>query len=157
MAKAYINIGSNQGDRQALIEQAVALIESTFAATAAKSSIEESEPWGFESPHAFLNIGLLIDVDLTILTPDDILHTLLYIEQSISPTSHRDKSGNYIDRKIDIDLISIDNIIFHSPTLTLPHPRMQHRRFVISPLQQLWSDWTHPVIGKTAAELLKNI
>lgn len=157
MAKVYINIGSNQGDSRALIEQAVALIQSAFRVAAVKSSVVESEPWGFDSPHPFLNQGILIDVDLTERGPEAILDTLLYIEKSISPLSHRDKDGNYVDRKIDIDLIAVDDIIFKSSTLTLPHPLMHLRWFVLKPLQELWSDWIHPVLGKNAHELLKNL
>lgn len=157
MAKAYINIGSNQGDRHALIEQAVALIQSSFHTNAARSSFIESEPWGFESSHPFLNLGILVDVDLTVRSPEEVLHTLLYIEQSISPGSHRDKNGNYIDRKIDIDLIAIDDIIFNSPVLTLPHPLMHRRSFVLNPLLELWDSWIHPVLGQSVQEMLKNI
>lgn len=157
MAKAYINIGSNQGDRHALIEQAVALIQSSFHTNAARSSFIESEPWGFESSHPFLNLGILVDVDLTVRSPEEVLHTLLYIEHSISPGSHRDRNGNYIDRKIDIDLIAIDDIIFNSPVLTLPHPLMHRRSFVLNPLLELWDSWIHPVLGQSVQEMLKNI
>lgn len=157
MAKAYINIGSNQGDRHALIEQAVALIQSSFHISAITSSFVESEPWGFESPYPFLNLGILIDVDLTGRSPEDVLHTLLYIEKSISPCSHRDENGNYVDRKIDIDLIAIDDIVFNSPILTLPHPLMHRRAFVLNPLCELWSNWIHPLLGLSAQELLKKL
>lgn len=136
----YINIGSNQGDRQALIEQAVALIVSHWApAPVRRSRYIESDPWGYDSPNRFLNLGLAIDVD-GMVDPLDTLHALQDIERSISPASHRNPDGSYADRLIDIDLIAIDHLRVNTPELTLPHPRAHLRPFVTTPLSDLGAD-----------------
>ena len=150
MPIAYINIGSNMGNRQALIEQAVAHIEFLCGAKCQQSPIIESTPWGFESPHPFLNIGIAIKTDIT---PIDLLHELLKIEKSISAASHRDENGNYIDRQIDIDLIAVDDIVVDSPTLQLPHPRMHLRDFVLTPMMHLNPHWVHPILNQSIIHL----
>ncbi len=86
-----------------------------------------------------------------------MLKSLLDIEKSISSASHRDESGNYVDRIIDIDLIAYDDLIIDSEALTLPHPRMHLREFVLRPLALLWPDWRHPILDLTAQELLDSM
>lgn len=133
----YVNIGSNIGDRLDLIEQAVALIIELWApAKVRRSRYIESEPWGYDSPNQFLNLGLAIDVEGEV-NPFDVLHNLQAIEQQISQASHRNADGSYADRFIDIDLIAIDNIKINTAELTLPHPRAHLRSFVTIPLQDL--------------------
>lgn len=133
----YVNIGSNQGDRHALIEQAVALIVSHWSPSPVRRSrYVESEPWGYDSPNKFLNLGIAIDAEGAV-NPFDTLHSLQAIEHSISPTPHRNPDGTYADRLIDIDLIAIDNLRIDTPELTLPHPRAHLRPFVTIPLSDL--------------------
>ena len=103
MPTAYINIGSNQGDRRANIARAVALIADTLNVKPQLSSAIESEPWGYDSDSPYLNIGLVFD---TRLSPEALLDALLSIERYISPASHRKPDGSYADRLIDIDLIA---------------------------------------------------
>lgn len=150
MSTAYINIGSNMGNRNALIEQAIAHIEFLCNAKTRKSPYVESEPWGYDSPNTFLNIGIAIE---TQLNPQELLNSLLKIEKSISPSSHRDEDGNYIDRLIDIDLIAVDDVVIDSPTLQLPHPRMHLRDFVLTPMMHLNPSWVHPILNKTITQL----
>lgn len=150
MPIAYINIGSNMGNRQALIEQAVAHIEFLCGTKCKQSPIIESAPWGFESPHPFLNIGIAVE---TSLAPIILLQELLKIEKSISAASHRDENGNYIDRQIDIDLIAVDDIVVDSPTLQLPHPRMHLRDFVVTPMVHLNPSWVHPILNQSIVQL----
>lgn len=152
MAIAYINIGSNVGNREALIEQAVAHIEFLCQDKARKAPLIESEPWGFESANKFLNLGIAIT---THLEPQQLLTELLKIEKEISPHSHRDENGNYIDRMIDIDLIAIDEMVIDTPNLQLPHPRMHLRYFVLTPMMHLNPSWVHPVLHKTIAQLYR--
>ncbi|MBQ2839076.1 MAG: 2-amino-4-hydroxy-6-hydroxymethyldihydropteridine diphosphokinase [Muribaculaceae bacterium] len=154
MSIAYINIGSNMGNRNALIEQAITHIEFLCGSRCKQSPVIESEPWGFESPHPFLNIGISIECNLDPLV---LLQELLKIEKSISNTSHRDENGNYIDRLIDIDLIAVDDIVIDSPTLQLPHPRMHLRDFVLSPMMHLNSSWVHPIFNQSITELYNQL
>lgn len=138
MATAYINLGSNIGDRRSTIERAVAAIEADLGVSARRSQWVESEPWGFDSPNRFVNLGIAVDTELE---PLELLHRLQAVEKSIDPSSHRDAEGLYIDRVIDIDLIAVDHLVVDAPELTLPHPRMKERPFVMGPLLELCPDW----------------
>ena len=138
------------GNRKTLIEQAVAHIEFLCNDKAHKAPLFESEPWGFSSANKFLNLGISIN---THLKPQQLIIELLKIERVISPQRHRDEMGNYIDRKIDIDLIAIDEITIDTPTLQLPHPRMHLRDFVLTPMMHLNPSWRHPILNKTTSQL----
>ena len=134
MPEAYVNIGSNIGHRHANIELAVAAIKGTLDRNAKVSPPYYCEPQGFESENTFVNVGVLLNIDLD---PFELLRRLQSIERSIDQSPHRDPEGNYVDRSIDIDLITYGNWEIHSQTLTLPHPRMHERPFVLIPLVQL--------------------
>lgn len=151
MPVAYINIGSNMGDRFALIEQAVAHIEHLCGTSAQRAPLYRSQPWGYESNAEFFNLGIAIETDIA---PLELLYSLQSIEKKISKSPHRDYAGKYIDREIDIDIIAIDEIVMNTPELTLPHPRMHLRNFVLEPLSLLAPEWKHPVLGTTPAQLM---
>ncbi len=142
------------GNREALIEQAVAHIEFLCKSNAAKAPIIESEPWGFDSQHTFLNLGISIETNID---PLSLITLLLDIEKSISSASHRDENGNYIDRLIDIDLIAVDDLVIDTPLLQLPHPRMHLRDFVLIPMLHLNPSWKHPLLNKTIPQLLNEL
>lgn len=151
---AHINIGSNLGDSRSLIGQAVAEIALLSSTPARTSAFIESEPWGYESPNRFTNIGIEIT---TTLTPEQLLSELLQIQNVISPRTHRDNLGNYADRLIDIDLIHCGDLIINTPTLTLPHPRLHLRDFVLLPLLQLSPTWHHPLLHLTPSQMLATL
>lgn len=136
--RIHLNIGSNQGDREALIARAVALIADAFpGARITCSPCIETEPWGYESTHPFLNRGVMIDTQ-TVLSPEHVLDITQEIEQRIGHGApHRNHDGTYCDRPIDIDIIDIDRIILHTAQLTLPHPKAHLRPFVMVPLRHL--------------------
>ncbi len=98
------------------------------------SSVIESEPWGFTSPHAFLNIGAALAWDRT---PFELLSITQFVERIMGSANHRDIRGRYVDRLIDIDIIAIDSVHLSTPRLILPHPRAMMRPFVTEPLRQL--------------------
>lgn len=134
---AYLNIGSNMGDRRGYIDEAIRLIAETFPKAILRlSDVVESEPWGFESTLPFLNIGVALDYPVDI-DPFFLLATFQDIERRVSPTPHRNADGSYRDRCIDIDIIAIDCLTISSDTLTIPHPRAAKRPFVMEPLRQL--------------------
>lgn len=152
---AHINIGSNLGDSRSIIEQAVAEIFLLSEGECKRSSMIESEPWGFESSNSFLNIGVEIETSLNL---EELLDCLQTIERSISSASHRNEDGSYRDRLIDIDLIFIaerqtDGCLigrrYNSHQLTLPHPRALQRDFVTIPIKQL-----HPEIADITSLLI---
>ena len=147
----FLNLGSNLGDRRRNLSRAIAAIEKEFGYFELSHTIK-SEPWGYDSDNSFLNVGMMVISDLS---PVEILHKLQDIEKSISPESHRNPDGSYADRVIDIDIIAIDDMVEDSPELTLPHPGMEHRRFVLEPMAELAPFWVHPVLKKTPGEMLQ--
>lgn len=133
----HLNIGSNQGDRAALIERAVALLVERLRPTARRvSSPVESPPWGFDSPHPFLNVGLDLELSSGI-EPEALLDITQQCERELGSTPHRNPDGSYRDRNIDIDIILIDSLRISTPRLTVPHPHMNERAFVLGPLREL--------------------
>lgn len=156
MATAHVNIGSNSGDRLAHIERAVTLVQSRIGSghPLRRSSVVESDAWGYESSNRFLNLAIAFEWDKD---PRELLRLLLCVQNEISPASHRDSDGNYIDRIIDIDLIAVGDAVIDSTDLVLPHPRMQDRAFVLRPMSELEPDWIHPNLKSSVCELLQRI
>lgn len=133
MSLAYVNIGSNLGNRRELINQALDKLYEEYGILCVSSFIE-SDPWGFESVNRFLNLGVSFKTDHH---PEELLRHLQSIEKSISNLNHRDKMGNYIDREIDIDIMAIDEIVYKSDVLTVPHQHLSDREFFLKPYQEL--------------------
>lgn len=158
ISRIHLNIGSNSGDSRAFIARAVAALRSAFAGELRVSREVVSEPWGFVSANNFINVGVMITVHRA--EPwmpaelDSLLADVKAIERSISVMPHRDASGAYADREIDIDIIAVDDICHASPVLVIPHPLMAKREFVLGPLAELAPDWRHPQTALTAAEML---
>ena len=149
----FLNIGSNLGNRRLNISKAVRALEREFGYFELSHTVE-SKPEGFMSPNIFMNVGMMI---LTDLEPSELLRKIQAIEREISPAAHRDEKGNYIDRTIDIDIIAIDEKVIESEELTVPHPRMHERRFVLEPMVEIASGWVHPKLGKRPLELLAEL
>lgn len=154
MPTAYINIGSNQGDRHSIIERAIALIEHKLGVHCHRSDYIESDAWGYNSPNRFLNIGIKFTTDLS---PKELLEKLLEIQSHISSAPHRNAVDGYIDRMIDIDLIALDEVVSDDPYVILPHPRMHLREFVLIPMIQLAPEWIHPRLHANSLTLLRTL
>lgn len=153
MPLAHFNIGSNLGDRADNLSRAVAAIISLLDSPSySVSDIVESEPWGFESAHLFLNIGLAVETNLP---PMALLEIALQAEKLCNASPHRNASGGYIDRTADIDLIALGKTVCNTPRLTLPHPRMHLRPFVLRPMLQLEPEWSHPILGLTLQQMIE--
>lgn len=142
MPIVYVNIGSNLGERENLINRAIEEIGDRFGYCCI-SGLVESEPWGFDSANRFLNIGISFK---TLLHPEEILDTLKKIEKKISGKSHRDSQGNYSDREVDIDIMAIDEITYDSERLHIPHKHLLEREFFLIPLKELSPSWKYPSI-----------
>ena len=149
---AYIGLGSNLGDRKGNLIKATAYLAERAGTILALSSLYETEPWGFESANKFLNAVVMLQ---TTLSPMELLDTTRLIELEMGRITKRD--GCYHDRPIDIDLLLIDQLVMHNERLTLPHPLMHQRRFVMEPLVEVAPELSHPLLGKTMRELLKEL
>lgn len=127
---SFLSLGSNQGDRQANIAHACDLIEARCGRILRRSSDFFSAPWGYQSVHEYLNICLAID---TSLSPLDLLHVTQQIERELGRTV----KGVYQDRPIDIDILLYEGVECSGSELTIPHPHMLERDFVLVPLREI--------------------
>ena len=150
-----LSIGTNIGDRERNIENAIVALGEIGKVTAI-SPIYTSEPWGFESENGFYNIALILESELL---PLDLLQETQRIEKELGRTAKT--TTEYADRVIDIDIIDYDNQIIdyrvesadNSSLLTLPHPLMHLRNFVLYPLTDIAPKWVHPILKLTTLEL----
>lgn len=133
MAVLYLSLGTNLGDRRSNLETACTHIASEVGTIVSASEIIETEPWGFDSSNSFLNMAVKVE---TTLQPLDVLHATQDIERKMG-RSEKTMNGQYKDRVIDIDLLMYDDVVMNTPELTIPHPHMFQRRFVMEPLAQI--------------------
>ncbi len=129
----YLSLGSNLGDRHAMLQEALRLLSQRVGEVEKVSSFVETEPWGFESPHKFINACCRLR---TTLTPRQCLQETQAIERLLGRERKTDEKG-YSDRTIDIDLLLYDDLAIDEPGLTLPHPNMKERDFVLTPLKEI--------------------
>ena len=132
-ASLFLSLGSNLGDRDAVLRRAIALIGERVGTVERVSSFIETEPWGFRSEHPFLNAACMVR---TMLSPFECLEQTQRIERELGRTS-KSQDGIYHDRPIDIDLLLYGDLHISTPTLTLPHPLMLQRDFVMVPLREI--------------------
>ncbi len=148
--KIVLSIGSNQGDRKSLIQQAIETINREVATVIFVSQLYESPSWGFESD-PFYNCAILIH---TPKSPTKVLNKILKLEKQLGRIRTDDKG--YKARNIDIDIISCNDLILNTETLQIPHPQMQNRLFVLLPMNDLNTDFVHPILNQNLSELLLN-
>ncbi len=151
--KVYLSLGSNLGDRGGNMDAAELLIEQRVGKICSKSSRMENAPVGFVSQNSFINE--VIEVD-TALSPTDVLEATEGIETELGRKS-KSRSGIYADRTMDIDIIYYGNEVYSSDRLTIPHPRMADRLFVLSPLNEIAPLLEHPVLHATTTQLLSRV
>ena len=142
-----LSIGTNIGDRERNIENAVKALGEIGKVTAI-SPIYTSEPWGFESENGFYNIALILESDLS---PLDLLRKTQRIEKELGRTAKT--TTEYADRVIDIDIIAYGQTIIETPELTIPHKLMHLRNFVLYPLADITPNWVHPILQLSVQEL----
>ena len=146
-------LGSNLGNRLLNLRNAVEKLETLFVLEKC-SDVFETEPWGGVEQPNYLNACVMMkNVNKRTKTPLEILRFIKKTELELG----RVPSVRWGERKIDIDIILIDNIIFESDELTIPHANLHNRLFVLEPLEQISGDWIHPVLKKSVREMRKEI
>ena len=143
----FLLLGSNLGDRLQILKSAEMLIEERIGKIQSASSIYETAPWGVLEQPAFLNQILIVS---TGLSPEEVLRIVLEIEHELG----RVRYERWGARVIDIDMLYYQDLALDSARLTLPHPRLHELRFTLVPLNEIASDFIHPVLHKTTSQLL---
>ena len=146
----FVLLGSNLGDRELLVNQACKMIGERCGEIVAKSRLYESEPWGFQSEHWFLNQVVEL---ATSLSPDALMLSLLDIEKELGRDRTTPHNG-YVSRPIDLDILYFGNEIIETQLVTAPHPRLHQRRFTLLPLCDIAPNFVHPTLKKTNLQLL---
>jgi 2-amino-4-hydroxy-6-hydroxymethyldihydropteridine diphosphokinase len=147
MNNAYLLTGGNEGDRHLHIQQALTNIELICGRILRVSSLYETAPWGKTDQADFLNQVLYIE---TGFDPNSLLNAILQIELDLG----RKRSEKNAPRTIDIDILFFNREVIELPGLSIPHPRISERRFVLEPLNEIAADYIHPVLNKTIHQLL---
>jgi len=141
----YLSLGSNVGDRDSQLREAQARLGAE-GRIVASSSFYETEPVEFTDQPWFLNCAVALE---TTRTPQELIEAILRIEKEMG----RQRLQNKGPRTIDIDFLLFGDTVLDSPQLTIPHPAMHHRRFVLEPLAEIAPEVLHPVLKKTIREL----
>ena len=131
--KVYLGLGSNLGNRKAILNEAFSLIQKRVGEVVRQSSFLETEPWGFTSHNKFLNACICVN---TQYSPRQILKTTQAIEKDMG-RCHKTVNHQYHDRIIDIDILMIDDLNIDDSDLKVPHPLMKERDFVMIPLKEI--------------------
>ena len=131
--KVYFSLGSNLGDKEGNIREAISRIGELIGEVDRQSTLLATEPWGFESDNTFVNAAIRCT---TSLSPFEILNITQNIERAMGRTL-KSVDGQYHDRIIDIDILIYDDLHITTPQLTLPHPLMKERDFVMIPLKEI--------------------
>ncbi len=149
VATTYIALGANLGDREATLREGVRQL-SALGQVDAVSPLYETEPVGYTEQPPYLNAVARLN---TSLSPPELLHALLRIEAGLG----RVRTFANAPRTIDLDLLFVDDLVLNDAELTLPHPRLHERAFVLVPLTDIAPNLVHPGLRRTIAELLRTL
>ena len=150
MSIVYVGIGSNLGDREKNCLQSVDVLERNGIVVRQRSSLYETMPWGVRDQPLFLNMVIEVETELK---PQELLELLKNVEIEVG----REKSARWGPRAIDLDILLYDDISLDKDTLTIPHPFLHKRDFVLIPLCEIAPDVKHPVLQLRMHELLQMV
>ena len=153
MATVYLGLGTNIGNKKENLTRAIEALSLALGHYTALSSFIETAPWGFESDNTFLNCAVAFE---TVLLPEELLDTTERIERELGRTA-KSTGGTYHDRVIDIDILLYGNETIDTPRLTIPHPLMHLRDFVLEPLAEIAPEVVHPTTGKSISRLVDEV
>ncbi len=149
--KYILSLGSNKGDRHKFIRRGIAFL-SKLGKITSESSIYETSPVGMgDHANYFMNSVIVLESSIE---PYDLLNSIKQFERN---TGRNLVNSHLQPRKIDIDILFADDLRINSPILTIPHPEIEKRRFILEPLSEIIPDFTHPVSGLSIRELLNNL
>lgn len=149
MHTIYLGLGTNLGDRTANLQAAIAGLAEKLVMTAV-SSLYQTPPWGLTDQPDFLNLCLAAQTDLT---PEELLTFVKNLEVALG----RQPAERWGPRLIDIDILFYANQLVETETMTIPHPRLAERAFVLRPLADIAPDFVHPVLGETIVALAAKV
>lgn len=150
----YLGLGTNRGNREENLMRAIEELSLALGSNCiTQSSFMETEPWGYVSDAKYLNCAVAFRTDKC---PMELLDTTESIERKLGRTT-KTSNGIYNDRIIDIDILLYGNKIVESERLTIPHPLMHKRDFVLVPLAEIAPAAVHPITGKEISQLLKEL
>jgi 2-amino-4-hydroxy-6-hydroxymethyldihydropteridine diphosphokinase len=149
MPIVYLALGTNLGDRRANLQAALEALPPSVVVRRA-SPVYETPPWGMTDQPAFLNMVVEAETEQS---PEELLAHLKHLETILGRTP----SVRYGPRLIDMDILFYEDRVIDSPGLTIPHPSLHERAFVLVPLADLAPDLIHPLLGKTIRDLLTGV
>ncbi len=149
MHKVFLGIGGNIGNKADNFNKVYTFIKNELGEIIKSSSVYESPPWGFSADENFWNQVLVLE---TGFLPLDILQKVTEIENQFG---REREIGKYNSREMDIDILYFDDLIIETEKLTIPHPRIQQRRFVLVPLNEIAPNFMHPKLRLTSFQMLE--
>jgi 2-amino-4-hydroxy-6-hydroxymethyldihydropteridine diphosphokinase len=150
MHQVFLGIGGNIGNKHDNFDKVYTLIKNELGTITKSSSVYETPPWGFQSEDVFWNQVLMIETEFS---PFELLQKITEIEIQFG---RERENGHYKSRAMDIDILYFDELVIETETLTIPHPHLPRRLFVLVPLTEIAPEFVHPQLGFTSLKLLEN-